>query len=1515
MLMLLFSFGQMWAEDVTISYTDIPDGFTATTGTSGSFSKTVSSANDLTINYSGINTKSSAGAADHAYGYAMFLKNYGYVYSGAAPDGYYPSNVVVTFGSNTGTSGKAGITYGSSSLNTRNSSVTGAVAKSGTCSLTNSDPTKTYWNFSTTGANVQVDNIVVTYTSTGGTSTCATPTFTPAAGSYEGTQNVTITSTEGATIYYTTDGSTPTTGSSVYSSAIPVAADMTIKAFAVKSGYDDSDVATAAYEITEGPDVTLDLVDGNWGFPTSNATGTETYTNSVTGYSVTCYAPTNYKVSGSSYFYLGKSGAYIELPSFSSPIEKIVVTGNSGASTAVIWNIFKGDDAVSTAATGSAEDSYTFNIAEPEANVVYTLKVTSAHNLQIKAIKIFFGTAPAVAKPTISGDENFVTSTTVTISHADADHIYYTTDGTDPTTSSTLYEGSFSLNATATVKAIAVKGSDESQVAEKTFTKGTKLSVAAAIALIPNNNDTQDNQFVEGYVCTAGTSVSSGQMTYYISDDGTETNRLQIYKGKNLNNTNFSVISDLGLQDKVVVFGQLKNYSGTPEMNSGNYIVERVAATVATPTFTPDGGGFLTTQSVTLACTTDGAEIRYTTDGSDPTELSTLYSDPIELSATTTITAAAFKGGASSSAVARTFTKGTKITVADALLALDSNDPIENQFVYGKVSTASTGLYSGKLTYYISDDGSTTNQLEVYNGYGLNGAVFTDKTDLQVGDEVTVYGTLTIHNTTKEFAAGSYLLEFNRPTVDLNAITLPATANVKVGKTVTLTPTFDPTNATDKTVSWTSDDELIATVVDGVVTGVAAGTADITVTYTADPTIKATCAVTVSEAPSFDDPTYEWQLVTSDAQLVAGKYYVIASDTKGKVASAISSDVLGTETAVFADGAIAYNAFGDSKTADASDAIVFELGGTSSAWTLTEVVDGSGLLGYKADKKVKWGGDATTWTISIADNNATIVPIDANTYHILYNVGSPRFTVYASDPTVSMLLPQLYVWTLKTYKLRYDANGGEDAPATQAADGEGKATVTTAIPTAPTDKIFERWNTLNDGLGTDKAAGDVIDLSTADVTLYAIWRDPVDNITISYDANGGEGSIDADADQVEGTQYTIKANAFTREGYSFAGWKAYDASDNELTITSNKITVPSTNVTIKAQWGEITVTDFVLVTDVNQLKDGDKVYIVAAGYDRAMGTQNTNYRNEVEIGKVGDFLSVSGIAPVEFTLGKNGDDFTFYDGAGYLYASSSSSNYIDTEADLDANNNGLWDITINSEGATSIVAKGSNTHNILQYNSNNPRFSCYGNTGQKPVVLYKKANYTRTISEGRYGTICLPKAGIMYGAEIYEIAYYGGASQKIFMDEIPSGEMVAGTPYIFLPKEGTTKLAVVYTDAANAPAGSHNGLIGSYSKVALTPNAGNYILLNNQYCLVESTVDPVYVGENKAYIKMSDITPVAPALKPGAKRVGLGVAAPQTPTDVDNLNATDAPVKVMINGQMYIIRGEKMYNANGQLVK
>lgn len=84
-----------------------------------------------------------------------------------------------------------------------------------------------------------------------------TPTFSPVAGTYTSIQSVTITSAGADAIYYTTDGSTPTTGSTLYSGPVSVAVSETLKAIAVKAGFQNSAVGTAVYVINIPTGVTL----------------------------------------------------------------------------------------------------------------------------------------------------------------------------------------------------------------------------------------------------------------------------------------------------------------------------------------------------------------------------------------------------------------------------------------------------------------------------------------------------------------------------------------------------------------------------------------------------------------------------------------------------------------------------------------------------------------------------------------------------------------------------------------------------------------------------------------------------------------------------------------------------------------------------------------------------------------------------------------------------------------------------------------------------------------------------------------------------------------------------------------------------------------------------------------------------------------------------------------------------------------------------------------------------------
>lgn len=118
-------------------------------------------------------------------------------------------------------------------------------------------------------------------------------------------------------------------------------------------------------------------------------------------------------------------------------------------------------------------------------------------------------------------------------------------------------------------------------------------------------------------------------------------------------------------------------------------------------------------------------------------------------------------------------TPETAYTVAEAhAIILDTNNDLsQTVYVKGKVSKVQSVKYNNAI-YFISDDGTETNELEVYQGYGIDGEDIVSEDYLKVGDEVIVYGTLADYNGTHEFNKGSKIYSLNGVTVGIENITL-----------------------------------------------------------------------------------------------------------------------------------------------------------------------------------------------------------------------------------------------------------------------------------------------------------------------------------------------------------------------------------------------------------------------------------------------------------------------------------------------------------------------------------------------------------------------------------------------------------------------------------------------------------------------------------------------------------------------------------------------------------------------
>jgi hypothetical protein len=190
-------------------------------------------------------------------------------------------------------------------------------------------------------------------------------------------------------------------------------------------------------------------------------------------------------------------------------------------------------------------------------------------------------------------------------------------------------------------------------------------------------------------------------------------------------------------------------------------------------------------------------------------------------------------------------------------------------------------------------------------------------------------------------------------------------------------------------------------------------------------------------------------------------------------------------------------------------------------------------------------------------------------------------------------------------------------------------------------------------------------------------------------------------------------------------------------------------------------------------------------------------------------------------------------------------------------------------------------------------------SGALPV---SEPDYTRTVTPGKFGTLCLPFGGTVEGAELFECV--GQETGKVYIASVT--ELQAGVPYIFLATG--TELAVYSDGTTAATPGDHNGLHGTFTndtEVAV----GNYILKDNALCQAETTC---WVNANRAYLVMSEVPAGAPQQMPGRKYIGMGTKGENAATGLDNItNGENTVIKTIENGQLIIIRNGEKFNAQG----
>jgi glucosylceramidase len=280
--------------------------------------------------------------------------------------------------------------------------------------------------------------------------------------------------------------------------------------------------------------------------------------------------------------------------------------------------------------------------------------------------------------------------------------IYYTLDGTTPTTTSAVYNTAISITKTTTINAIAIApGYSASALASGTYT----INLPAAAA--PSFN-------IAGGTFTSVQTVSlsdatNGATIYYTLDGSTPTTVSTQYSGA-LTISKTTTVSAIAVAS---------GYN-TSAVASATYTIP----TVATPTFTPATGTYYKSQSVTLSDSTAGATIYYTTDGSSPTAASTAYTAAISVTQTTTINAVAIAADYLNSPVATgAYTITTVVPTSAVGVTLTTHD-YQNLLAAQNNETFTATLPAATANTIVVDDNQTYQTMDGFGAAMTDGASY-----------------------------------------------------------------------------------------------------------------------------------------------------------------------------------------------------------------------------------------------------------------------------------------------------------------------------------------------------------------------------------------------------------------------------------------------------------------------------------------------------------------------------------------------------------------------------------------------------------------------------------------------------------------------------------------------------------------------------------------------------------------------------------------------------------------------
>jgi hypothetical protein len=526
----------------------------------------------------------------------------------------------------------------------------------------------------------------------------ATPTFSPVAGTYGSTQNVTISdATAGATIFYTIDGTTPATsvgGSTAqYTGPLTVTSTRTIKAIATASGYSASAVSSATYTIQSQQTAA----------PTfSPVAGTYSSTQSVSISSATSGASIFYTLNGTTPNTTAGGSTVL----YSSPITigstttvKAIATASGFSASNVTTAVYTISASTGTINFGSgfAAGGMIFNGSAALNNT--RLRITDGGT--IEAASAWY-------------------STPVSVSAFTNDFSFQITPGTSPTADGFAFV--MQANNTAALGPVGGGLGYGPPNAGSTAANSILKSIAIKFDLYGNSGETANSTGL--YINGASPTTPYVDLTGSGIDlhSGHVFNVHMTYDGANLamTVTDATTAATFAQSWPITIastIGSPTAYFGFTGGTGGLTAIQEIiswtcmsgsptAPPAATPTFSPVAGTYGSTQNVTISDATAGATIFYTIDGTTPATSvggsTAQYTGPLTVTSTRTIKAIATASGYSASAVS-----SATYTIQSQQTAAPTFSPVAG--TYSSTQSVSISSATSGASIFYTLNGTTPN--------------------------------------------------------------------------------------------------------------------------------------------------------------------------------------------------------------------------------------------------------------------------------------------------------------------------------------------------------------------------------------------------------------------------------------------------------------------------------------------------------------------------------------------------------------------------------------------------------------------------------------------------------------------------------------------------------------------------------------------------------------------------------------------------------------------------------------